>query len=182
MGFDTHRTRPLTACRSDRGFTMIELLLVLAIIGILSAIVIPLLSLALLKANRTALAADGRGLFSAFTKYYVDQGIFPSTSTPATRAFDLATLAPLSNNGYYSNASSLTSKLASGRVTAYDSPNVGASDTQFWAVLTHKKDSRVVILVASTDQYPGHIGTQYDGVYFIQGSNIVKVSPTTAGG
>ena len=161
---------------------MIELLMVVAIIGVLSAIAVPILATATLKANRTALAADGRSLYSAFMKYYTDQGIFPSTSTPVNRAFNLDTLAPLSNNGYYSNPAALTRKLLSNRVTAYDSPNVGASDTQFWAVLTHRTDSRVVVLVANTDQYPGFIGTQFDGVYFIQGSSIVKVGPTTAGG
>ena len=161
---------------------MIELLLVVAIIGVLSAIAVPLLATATLKANRTALAADGRSLYSAFAKYYVDQGFFPSTSTPVERAFSVTTLAPLSNNGYYSNPTSLTRKLLNNRVTAYDSPNVGTSDTQFWAVLTHRSDSRVVVLVASTNQYPGFIGTQFEGVYFIQGSSIVKVGPTTAGG
>jgi len=168
--------------REERGFTLIEVLMVVVIIGVLSAICIPILATALLKANRTALAADGRSLYSAFSKYYVDQGTFPSTSTPVSRAFNPDTLAPLSNNGYYSNPSALTRKLLSNRVTAYDSPNTGGSDTQFWAVLTHKQDSRVVVLVASTDQYPGHIGTQYEGVYFIQGSSIVKVGPDTAGG
>jgi prepilin-type N-terminal cleavage/methylation domain-containing protein len=182
MRSDVHKERPQPLRRRECGFTIIELLMVLVIIGALSAIAIPLFLTAILKAKSTALAADGRSLYSAFAKYYADQGVFPSTSTPMNRAFNLDNLAPLSTNGYYSNPSSLTHKLLSDRVTAYDSPNVGATDTQYWAVLTHKQDSRVVVLVASTDQYPGHIGEQFEGVYFIQGSSIVKVSPTTAGG
>jgi prepilin-type N-terminal cleavage/methylation domain-containing protein len=182
MRLPPHSEQPQRTSGHERGFTIIEILMVLLIVGVLSAILIPVFASAILRANRTALAADGRSLYSAFTKYYVDQGYFPSTSTPLARAFNLTNLAPLSNNGYYSNPTSLTRKLLSNRVTAYDSPNTGGSDTQFWAVLTHKSDSRVVVLVASTDQYPGHVGTPFEGVYFIQGSSIVQVSPTTAGG
>src|SRR5262245_5419004 len=178
----THQALPSPSSRRDRGFTIIEILMVLLIIGVLSAILIPVFAAATLRANRTALAADGRSLYSAFSKFYVDQGVFPSTSTPITRAFNLDNLAPLSTNGYFSNPRSLTSKLLDDRVTAYDSPNTGGSDTQYWAILTHKTDPRVVVLVANTDQYPGHAGEQFDGVYFILGSSIVKVDPTTAGG
>lgn len=168
--------------RQEMGFTIIEILMVLLLVGVLSAILIPVFAAATLRANRTALAADGRSLYSAFAKYYVDQGYFPSTGTPVSRAFNLDNLAPLSTDGYYSNPGSLTHKLQNDRVTAYDSPDISASDAQYWAVLTHKMDPRVVVLVANTDQYPGHIGEQLDGVYFIQGSSIVKVGPTTAGG
>lgn len=181
MRSDTDQSRRSSSGR-ETGFTIIEILMVLLIVGVLSAILIPVFAAATLRANRTALAADGRSLYSAFSRYYADQGYFPSTGTPVSRAFNLDNLAPLSTNGYYSNPRSLTDKLMDDRVTAYDSPNVGATDTQYWAVLTHKTDPRVVVLVASTDQYPGHIGEQFDGVYFIQGSSIVKVGPTTAGG
>jgi prepilin-type N-terminal cleavage/methylation domain-containing protein len=184
MVFPTHSVHAPGAPRSldERGFTIIEILMVLLIVGVLSAILIPVFASATLRANRTALAADGRSLYSAFAKYYVDQGYFPATSTPVSRAFNLDNLSPLSTNGYYSNPRSLTQKLLDNRVTAYDSPSLAGSDTQFWAVLTHKTDSRVIVLVASTDQYPGHLGTQFEGVYFIEGSNIVAVGPATAGG
>ena len=160
----------------EKGFTLIEVLVVAAILGILSAIAIPLFARSLQIANSRSLAADGRNLYTAFVRYNADQGYFPATSTPIDRALNLTTLTPLSNNGYYSNPGALTRKLQNSRITAYDSPNTGGSDTQFWAVLTHYQDPTIVVLVASTNDYPGHVGTWYDGVYFIQGSNIVPVT------
>jgi len=165
-----------TSRSREKGFTLIEVLIVAAIIGVLAAIAVPLFARSLFMTQRLALAADAKGLYSAFIKYNVDNDVFPSTSTPVNRAFNLTTLAPLSNNGYYSSPDSLTRKLTNSRVTAYDSPNLGGSDTQFWAVLTHVQNSGIVILVASTNDYPGHVGTWYDGVYFIQGSSILPVA------
>jgi len=161
--------------RADQGFTLIELMIVVAIIGIISAIAVPLVASALLRSEQTALAADGKALHSAFMKFNIDNGLFPSTTSPVSRAFNLTTLAPLSTNGYIGQAGGLTGKLLSGQVTAYDSPNVGGPDTQFWAVLTLAANPSVIVLVANTDEYPGHFGTWYDGVYYIQGSSIVPV-------
>lgn len=162
--------------RRQRGFTLVEVLVVAAILGVLSAIAVPLFARSLQMSQRRALAADGRGLYGAFMRYHADFGTFPSTSTPPDRAFNLTTMTPLSNNGYYSLPGALTRKLVSDRVTAYDSPNVGGSDSQFWAVLTHKQDPTIVVLVANTNDYPGHVGTWYDGVYYIQGSSIVPAT------
>ena len=165
----------LGAARPDAGFTMIEVLMVVAILGLLAAITLPIMTAGLLRSKQAALAADGKILYGSFIKYNIDNGTFPSTSSPPARAFSLTTLAPLSNNGYYGQSVGLTMKLQNSRVTAYDSPNVGGSDSEFYAVLTLKSNPSIVVLVASTSNYPGHIGTWYDGVYYIQGANIVAV-------
>ena len=158
----------------ETGFTTIELLIVVAILGLLSAIVVPLLLRAQQRSLKTALAEDGNTIYSAFTRYYVDNALFPSTSSPADRAFNLSTMSPLSS-GYVANATAITSKLKNNQFTAYDSPNVGSADTQFWVVMTSKRNQSIVLLVANTDQYPGYEGTWYDGVFFIQGSSIVSL-------
>ena len=62
------------------------------------------------------------------------------------------------------------------QVTAYASPDADGPDSQFWAVLTLEFDPDVVVLVATTDQYPGFVGTWFDGLYFIEGAQIIPVS------
>lgn len=160
---------------SRHGLTLLEVVMVLAIVMILSAIAIPGFSAALLSSHRTALVADANRLYLAFMEYQVDHRVFPATSMPQERALDLKTLAPLSRGSYFQGVESLTRKLLGGQLTAYDSPDVEAADTQFWAVLTLAYDPSVVVLVASTNQFPGHDGTWLEGLYYVQGGEIVPI-------
>ncbi len=160
---------------NPRGFTLIELLIVVAIIGLLAAVAVPLFADALRSAKQAAIETEAAVLYGAFIKYYVDNGWFPSTSSPADRTLNRTTLFPLSNNGYFTNGISLTGKLEAGQITAYDSPNVSGADTQFWAVLTLGADTSINLLVAHTNDYPDHEGTWFDGVYLISGSSIVII-------
>ncbi len=159
----------------ESGWTAVELLITMAIIGIIASIAIPVYTTAVRKSAMTVFAEDGKAIYDAFMRYYADQGFFPSTSSPADRAFNLSTMSPLTTSGHIKQPIAFTSKLRNNRFTAYDSPNVGASDTQFWVVMTYKKDPSIVVLVANTNQYPGYEGNWYDGVFFVQGSDIVPL-------
>jgi general secretion pathway protein G len=66
--------------RSSRsGFTLIEVLVVVAILGILAAIIVPRLMDRPDEAKRVAAKADVNALASALKIYRLDNGFYPST-------------------------------------------------------------------------------------------------------
>ena len=109
------------------GYTLIELLLSVAIIGLIAAIAIPMFSGAINKSHRATVVHDAGELYRAFMRYYVDEGVFPSTGAPPARTMDLQTLAPLSTGAYFSHVESFTHKLQNGEIQNYDSPNIGGA-------------------------------------------------------
>jgi prepilin-type N-terminal cleavage/methylation domain-containing protein len=88
--------------RAVKGFTLIELMIVVAIIGILAAIAIPKFADLMTKSKESAVKGSLASLRSAVSIYYSDtEGIFPGdvvTSNGADFISDLTT------NGKYLNA------------------------------------------------------------------------------
>ena len=160
------------------GYTMIELLMVVAIIGLVMTIAVPLYSGAIDKSHRSTLVHDAGELYRAFMRYYVDEGVFPAQTTPPARAFDLQTLAPLSTEGYFGSVESFTHKLANGEVQNYDSPNIGGADTQFWATINSARQPGFILLIAHTNDLPIDRGEWYDGVYYVTADGIRPVKET----
>ena len=66
-----------TGNRRERGFTLIELMIVLAIMGILLTIAQPSLTQSLIRAREAVLKEDLFSLRDAIDQYYADNGKYP---------------------------------------------------------------------------------------------------------
>ena len=64
--------------RNQKGFTLIELMIVIAIIGILAAIAIPQFSSYRAKAYNSAAVSDARNMRTDLEAYYAEWEMYPN--------------------------------------------------------------------------------------------------------
>ena len=152
------------AMRSRRGFTLIELMLVMVIIAILASIGISGYRKATVRAKIAAVASEGRVLHTAFNTFYADNFQYPNaTSNPN---FQLDSFDPLRSQGYYDGQ--VVALLDGARADAYDSPDDVGPNQEFWVQFTLEADPSVQFVVASSDNAPLAGGAWLDGVFMFK--------------
>jgi general secretion pathway protein G len=82
----------------NRGFTLIEVLVVVAILGILAAIVVPRIMDRPDEAKRVAARADIGAIVQALKLYRLDNGFYPSTDQGLSALVLRPTTTPVPNN------------------------------------------------------------------------------------
>ena len=137
-----------------RGFTLIELMIVVAIIGILAAIAIPKFAELIRKSSEGASKGNLGALRSAMSIYYGDmEGTYPANVAALTIGGKYITTVPPAKAPNYHSDSSATSLYSV----------VGLTDVGGWAymdVATNANMSNVYISCTHTDT-KGSVWTAY---------------------
>jgi prepilin-type N-terminal cleavage/methylation domain-containing protein len=153
------------------GVSLVELLVVLAVLGILAAAGVALRQRAIRNANLAAVAGEARALYTAFGRYHAATGRFPNAS--AKPAFDLRTLDPLRATGYYTG--NVTDRLLGGQADAYDSPDDEGPNAEFWLEMTVRQQPSVRILVCRSNDAPLAGGQFLDGVFMYRNGVLAPI-------
>lgn len=154
---------------AQRGFTLIEVMVVVLIVSLLGAIAAPAYQASIDTARRVALVDDARNLHSALTRYHVDQGSYPPEFGPG--ALNVSSLDPLAAQGYFTQSATFLSKLQNSRLLLYIAPDIGGADNQYLAFMRHGLDDSLVVMTADTNL----LGTYYEGVYVLDDGTWVRV-------
>jgi type IV pilus assembly protein PilA len=89
----------------QKGFTLIELMIVIAIIGILAAIAIPAYQNYLIRSQVTEGLSLGDGWKTAISEFYAQYGVFPNAAPSVTGAAPAAGTVPPACSGAVAAAS-----------------------------------------------------------------------------
>jgi prepilin-type N-terminal cleavage/methylation domain-containing protein len=112
---------------SDDGFTLVELLLIIVIVGILAAIAIPVLLSQRNKATEASMKSDLRTVANQMETYFVDHHVYPAV--PASQGSVLIDGKPVRLSGR--NSAEVTPAVVGGLPSfcvAVTNPDVGGGD------------------------------------------------------
>lgn len=98
--------------KDEKGFTLIELMIVIAIIGILAAIAIPNFNAYRARSYNTSANADLRNIITSLEGYYVDFDKYPTIAANAA-ATDLVNYGYVNSDGVNTGAVSYTAATSS---------------------------------------------------------------------
>jgi prepilin-type N-terminal cleavage/methylation domain-containing protein len=157
--------------RNQKGFSLLELLIVAATIAVLVAIAIPLMRDAILRAHISAAATDAKAIYVAFKRYHMDLSEYPNSD--AAPAFELDSFEPLVSMGYYDGR--LGSRLLNNQLDAYDSPDDNGQNQEFWLEFSLGYDPTVRFLISDSDDAPLSGGNYYDGFYLFKNGELTPL-------
>lgn len=158
----------LKHAKRQAGFSLLELLITVAVIAVVAAIAIPLMQQALLRAHVGAVTTDARAVYTALKQHYVDQSAYPDTGD-----FALDTFEPLGNMQYYVGAGAR--KLQGNTADAYDAPDDSGLNQEFWLEFTLAYDSSVRMLISDSDDAPLSGGDYLDGVFLYKNGALIPL-------
>ena len=128
--------------KAGRGFTLIELMIVVAIIGILAAIAIPKFADLIRKSNEGATRGNLGAIRSALSIYYGDmEGMYPSDINALTlgtkylKAVPLAKVPP--HHGDSNSWVNTSSTSQDGGGWAYNNASLSTNFGVLWVLCTH---------------------------------------------
>ena len=156
------------------GFSLIELMLVVAILGFVSAIAVPMYVHSLRKAQRTALMVEAKQVHKALKAFYIDNNKYPAAFA-GPDMLNTSTLAPLTTEGYLSQsvANSFLSKLSGEQVMMYIAFWTDGEDREIWMFLQPEYDVNEFIYIFDTQMVFG--SKWHDGVYMWEDGYYKKI-------
>lgn len=181
----------------QKGFTLLELIVVTAIIGVLAAIAIPQYASYKRNAERASMLSDARSLYRAFVIYYLEYQEYPlATSGLEEHIFDKETFEPLTDASLMAglpfdiDIEQFRDKLDGRKAEEFESPDDMGDNQEFYVILPWAKDPNIKFVVAASDgEDPDNDGISngvlyadgtvvdggnwIDGVYITEGGTII---------
>ena len=166
---NTESVRALGHPEHERGFTLIEVMIVTVIVSLLAGIAGLVTRDLQVKAHLTSVVADGRILFHGLEEFYANNYKYPNaTSDPA---FDLVTFEPLRSIVDYQG--SINSRLLNGQADAYDSPDDRGPNQEWWVQMTLLIDPSFQVVIAVSDDVALLPGVWMRGVYTFENGALI---------